>query len=764
MNLPYSIRSAPFRRQLTITVALGILCLALLSSLATSWHISRQIHDNQVEQGKLIAENLAKQSALALLYASSDNAAEAINAALAYPNTVMVEVRTAQGKRLAGKNGQNYTPAGMHDSVPAFERHRPVLEQETSDEWHFAAPVIVDDQPSTQFDTSERTGKTIGFVRIVQTKATLTRMVRDVFMVNLGISLFFALVFIVILGLLTGHLVKPLSELSKQMSLAEHGASEVRALVNGPRDISDMARAFNSMMAAQEIREQDLHAAHDHIAQEEAKLRTVADFTYDWEYWQGPSRELLYMTPSCERVTGYSQAEFIANPDLILRIIHPEDRSLMERHLLDMHDHDGSLLTFRIVRRDGEIRWIAHHCRAVSARNGEPMGRRVSNRDETEQKQAEEELRRSEALFKAMTDTSPLAIYMSTGIEQRGEYMNPTFVKLFGYTLEELPTAAQWWPRAYPDETYRQQVAEEWQRRAIHAIETHTTIEPMETIVTCKDGSRKNILWGFTNLGDQNWAFGLDLTERKAAETALLRSNADLEQFAYSISHDMRQPLRMVTGHLQLLERGLKDVLDQENRENLNFALDGARRMDAMIVSLLEYSRVGRKTSSKQWMESRESLDEALAFLAPAIAECRATVSVAGEWPHILASRDEMTRLFQNLIGNAVKYRAPDQAPRIEVTSDATSQLWRVSVRDHGIGIPPQQIDRLFQFFSRLQSRTRYEGTGMGLALCRKIAEHHGGRIWVESAGEGEGSSFIFEFPIGPADNEPARGDSHEIP
>jgi len=244
--------------------------------------------------------------------------------------------------------------------------------------------------------------------------------------------------------------------------------------------------------------------------------------------------------------------------------------------------------------------------------------------------------------------------------------------------------------------------------------------------------------------------------EMQAKTEALLRSNDDLDQFAYSVSHDMRQPLRMISGHLQLLKRGLLEQLDENNRENLSFALDGAKRMDQMIVSLLEYSRVGRKTEGKDWMESRISLDEALDFLAPVLEEAHATVEIDGSWPRIYASRDELTRLFQNLVGNAAHYHEPDKPPRIELDSQAAANIWRVAVRDYGIGIDPDQIDRLFQFFSRLQSRERFPGTGMGLALCRRIVEHHGGRIWVESAGEGQGSTFIFEIPLD-ADNEKER-------
>jgi len=239
-----------------------------------------------------------------------------------------------------------------------------------------------------------------------------------------------------------------------------------------------------------------------------------------------------------------------------------------------------------------------------------------------------------------------------------------------------------------------------------------------------------------------------DITERKLAEEELKRSNAELEQFSYAVSHDMRQPLRMISSYLQLLDMSLADQLDSEKRGYFNFAIDGAKRLDQMLVALLEYSRVGRMGEPPRWIESRAVLDEALLFLQPAIVEAQARLDITGEWPRILVNRDEILRLLQNLIGNAAKFRVAGRTPEITVTGEIVKNEWHLYVADNGIGIIPDQIKRLFQVFQRLQSRAAYEGNGVGLALCRKIVEHHKGRIWAESAGEGRGSKFYVVLPV----------------
>jgi signal transduction histidine kinase len=172
-----------------------------------------------------------------------------------------------------------------------------------------------------------------------------------------------------------------------------------------------------------------------------------------------------------------------------------------------------------------------------------------------------------------------------------------------------------------------------------------------------------------------------------------------------------------------------------------------------MLLGLLEYSRVGRAGEPPVWLESRAVLDEALLFLRPAAEEAKAAARVEGDWPRLKASPDGLLRLLQNLIGNALKFRRPGCVPEVMVSGELLPDRWRLTVTDNGIGLPPSQRGSLFQVFSRLRTPTEYEGTGVGLAVARKIAEQHGGSIRAESPGEGLGSSFIVELPLAAAES-----------
>ena len=233
-----------------------------------------------------------------------------------------------------------------------------------------------------------------------------------------------------------------------------------------------------------------------------------------------------------------------------------------------------------------------------------------------------------------------------------------------------------------------------------------------------------------------------ELSLRRTAEE-LARSNRDLEQFAYVSSHDLREPLRTVTGFVQILEDRYRDQLDARAHEYIRFAVDGARRMQQLIDDLLAYARVGSALSLRSW-NTREALDRALDALKGSIERSGAVIT-ADPMPVVRADRIPLCQVFQNLLENAIKFRSADP-PRIHVGARQERGGWLFGVSDNGIGMEREHGERIFVIFKRLHPRDKYPGTGIGLALCKKIVERHGGRIWVESE-PGQGSTFYFTLP-----------------
>ena len=244
-----------------------------------------------------------------------------------------------------------------------------------------------------------------------------------------------------------------------------------------------------------------------------------------------------------------------------------------------------------------------------------------------------------------------------------------------------------------------------------------------------------------------------DLERRVADRTAelaerakdLARSNSELQQFAYVASHDLQEPLRMVASFTQLLAKRYSDKLDDDAREFINYAVDGAKRMQTLISDLLSYSRVGTQGKAFELVHCDAVLDRVLKSLKIAI-EDNGAVIAREPLPAVSGDSIQLSQLFQNLLTNAIKFHG-EKPPLVQISAKKNGSTWKLSVRDNGIGISPDHADRIFVIFQRLHTKTEYPGTGIGLAICKKIVERHGGRIWVEGS-PGGGSTFFFTIPV----------------
>jgi PAS domain S-box-containing protein len=403
-----------------------------------------------------------------------------------------------------------------------------------------------------------------------------------------------------------------------------------------------------------------------------------------------------------------------------------------------------------IVRPDGAVSWLSVNT-AFLRRAGEVdyYGVVSTISDITARRAAEEALRESEERFR---QTFELAASGIAHVDLQGRFLrvNRSLCEIFGYRQDELVG------RTVRDVSHPADLGStDAGRKAVLAGKIESV--RLEKRYVRKDGSTVWVDLAIALVrapeGRPLYEIAIfdDITPRKEAEAALhqaheelKRSNAELGQFAYVASHDLQEPLRMVSSYTQLLQRRYGDRLDGDAREFMAYIVDGAARMKQLIEDLLAYSRVGTRGREFHAVATDAPLRRALLNLKSAIDEAGATVSYEG-LPTLEADELQLAQLFQNLIGNALKFRSAS-VPRIYISSTEKENEWEFSVRDNGIGIESQYFERIFMVFQRLHNKGDYPGTGIGLAICKKVVERHGGRIWVESQ-LGEGATFYFTLP-----------------
>jgi PAS domain S-box-containing protein len=376
------------------------------------------------------------------------------------------------------------------------------------------------------------------------------------------------------------------------------------------------------------------------------------------------------------------------------------------------------------------------------------------NTEIVERKRAEQALRRASSQLELILNSAGEGI-CGFALEGAAMFVNPAAARMTGWTIEEMAgrTAHDLFHRNLTDgSAHRQEecpIAAAFRQGAVRDLQ--------EEVFGRKDGTSFPVEYTITPLEEASRLAGAvltfkDISPRKEAEDALHqrtieleRSNADLEQFAYVASHDLQEPLRMVASFTQLLAARYRRHLDAEADEFIGFAVEGATRMQALIEGLLSFARVKTRARAFEPTDCQAVLSRALRNLSLTLHEAHAEVT-SDVLPTVTADESQMELLLQNLVANAVKFRGPTP-PRVHVSVLRNCEHWTFSVRDNGIGIDPAYKERIFGMFQRLHQRTAYPGTGIGLAICKKIVERHGGSIWVESR-EGCGATFCFTLPV----------------
>jgi len=529
----------------------------------------------------------------------------------------------------------------------------------------------------------------------------------------------------------------------------------------------------------------------------EEKFRTVADFTYDWEEWLDPYGKYIYVSPSCEWITGYCSDEFLADPDLVIKITHPDDRDLVEKHFREILSGSISVhnMDFRIIKRSGEERWISHCCQPVYGKDGNFLGRRASNRDISDRKEAEEELKQltndlerfnvelltindqlkaeieirietekalkeSQERYKSMVSAVTTYTY-SVDLSKAGAISTQHSVgciPVTGHNPEDFKSDPYLWHKMiYPDD---RMIVE----NSIKEILDGREVPPIEHRIIRRDGKVvwvRNTMVTHYDVGRRLIRYDSlieDITERKQAEeeiqklnrvlqqkiTELTEANKELDAFNYSVSHDLQTPLTVAGGFVLRLLKNFGDKLDTSAKDMLHIILMHVQKAERLIKDLLAFSRSGRQQIKAIDIDIGNLVITVLDELK-ALTNGRKIQFDIKPLPQAYGDLALIKQVFVNLLSNAIKFTSSKDTAFVEVGYKVEENETIYYVKDNGIGFYPQHVNELFSPFQRLSGAKEYEGTGVGLSIVQRIVNRHGGRVWAEGK-VNEGATFYFSL------------------
>jgi PAS domain S-box-containing protein len=469
-----------------------------------------------------------------------------------------------------------------------------------------------------------------------------------------------------------------------------------------------------------------------------ARLAAIVDSSDDAIITKDLNGVIRTWNRSAERVFGYTAEETVGKSIMLLI---PPGRHDEETELLSRLRRGESVDHFETVRRrkDGSLLDVSLTISPIKDSQGNVIGASKIAHDITERRSAESSTR----LLGAIVDSSDDAIISKT-LDGNITSWNKSAERLLGYTAEE--AIGQSIMMIIPADRVEEEP------KIVERLKRGERVDHFETVRRRKDGTLIDLSLTISPIKDSAGCvvgaskIARDITERKRIDNELRRANKDLEQFAFSASHDLQEPLRTMKIYAELLATRYANIVEGEPAEFLGYIRQAASRMEALVRDLLAYTQVSRLDRPAEAESAGAALEAAISMVSASLSESGGRVTF-DPLPAVRVHGTHLRLLFQNLIGNAIKYRKPDRPPAVHVSASRQSDSWIFSVRDNGIGIEPEYKEQIFDLFTRLHTGEQYSGTGIGLAICQRIVDRYHGRIWVESQ-PGEGSAFSFSVPV----------------